>query len=81
MAFETLNRLKWTGKLGRCEVIILHRGAPGNKKVIDGAQITGLKRDHFCCGQGGRESLIPLHRVLEIRLDGEVIWKRNTAKG
>jgi uncharacterized protein (UPF0248 family) len=81
MAFDTLNRLKWTGKLDRSEIVILHRGAPGDRRVIGGSKVTEVKRSHFCYEEGGRERFIPLHRVMEIRLDGETVWKRSTGKG
>jgi uncharacterized protein (UPF0248 family) len=84
MVFETLNRLKWTGKLQDCQVVLLHRGAPGDKKVIPGDRITQVKKSYFYYKEGagmGDEKFIPLHRVLEIIVDGEVVWKRKTAKG
>lgn len=83
MAFETLNKLRWTGKLAECEVVILHRGAPHDQKTIPGSKITQVKKSHFYYkdGAGGRESFIPLHRVLIVRLRDEVIWKRSTRRG
>jgi len=81
VVFDTLNRLKWTGKLGNCSVTILHRGAPGDRKVIGGEQITQIKRGHFYYTSNNREILIPLHRVLEVSVDGESVWKRKTLKG
>lgn len=81
MAFNTLNRLKWTGKLDGAEIVIRHRGAPQETKVIAGSKVTQVKKSHFYYEDGGRESFIPLHRVLEIRLGGETIWKRSTGRG
>jgi uncharacterized protein (UPF0248 family) len=81
MVFKTLNRLKWKGGLQAARVVILHRGAPGDRKVIPGSRITQVKKSHFYYKDGGRESFMPLHRILEIRLDGETIWKRSTKKG
>jgi uncharacterized protein (UPF0248 family) len=78
MAFGTLNRLKWTGRLSSCSVVILHRGAPGDRKVINGGDITELKKSCFTYSSSGRECTIPLHRVLEIRADGDTLWRRRT---
>ena len=75
MAFEALNKLRWKGGLERCEIIILHRGAPGDRKTIHGSQITGLGR-HYFWYKNGRETTIPLHRIQEIWLDEKLIWKR-----
>ena len=81
MAFNTINRLKWTGKLGRCEIVILHRGAPDDKRIVPGAMVTQVKKSCFYYKDGDREGFIPMHRVQEIRLDGETIWKRSTREG
>ncbi|MBN2331202.1 MAG: DUF504 domain-containing protein [Candidatus Aenigmarchaeota archaeon] len=81
MAFDTLNRLKWTGKLGGAEIVIRHRGAPLERRVIAGPKVTRIKRSHFYYEDGGRERFIPLHRVLLIRLEGKTIWKRSTGRG
>jgi uncharacterized protein (UPF0248 family) len=82
MVYETLNRLKWTGKLDRCEITVLHRGAPGDRMVISGRDLTAVRKSCFYYrkGSSGREVLIPLHRVMEIRSGGEKIWERKTSK-
>ena len=76
MVFQALNRLKWKGGLQKCEIIILHRGAPGDRKTIHGSQVTGLDRHYFYYSGGGRETTIPLHRIQEVRLEGKSLWKR-----
>ena len=81
MVFETLNGLKWQGELGKCSIIILHRGAPGDRKVVEGSSVVEVKKSYFTYQKNGRESTIPLHRVLEIKSGKEVIWKRKTRKG
>lgn len=78
MVFEILNKLKWTGKLGEVEIVIIHRGAKDNKKIIYGSSVTEIKRSHFCYMERGKEIYIPNHRVLEIRMEGEILWKRRT---
>ena len=80
MVFQTLNKLKWTGRLEGCEIVILHRGAPDDKKVIKGSQLTEVKRGYFSFEAGGRETTIPNHRVLEIRLEGKPVWKRTNPR-
>ena len=81
MVFKTLNRLRWKGGLNAARVVILHRGAPGDRKVIPGSSITQVKKSCFYYKDGNRESFMPLHRVMEITVDGEAIWKRSTRKG
>ncbi len=81
MVFETLNKLKWTGKLEKAEIVFVHRGAEGDKKIISGKNITDIKRSHFYYKDNEHETHIPNHRVLEIRMGGKVLWKKRTSKG
>ena len=77
MVYRVLGRLLWRGGLERAEVVILHRGAPGDRKVIPGRQVTSVKRGYLLYrNDSGEEIIIPLHRVLEVRLNGETLWKR-----
>lgn len=76
MVFQTLNKLKWAGDLDRAEVVILSRGSPEDRKTISGRKITEVKRSHFYYKDNDRETFIPNHRVLEIRMKGKEIWKR-----
>jgi uncharacterized protein (UPF0248 family) len=76
MSFEVLNKLKWKGGLDGCEIIILHRGAPRDRKTIQGSQVTDLDRHYFYYSESGRETTIPLHRIREIWLDRKLVWKR-----
>lgn len=78
MVYNTLNKLKWTGKLQDCRLVILHRGAPGDEKLILGSQITEIKKSHFLYREEGRkeETYIPMHRVLRVVLEEKIIWER-----
>jgi uncharacterized protein (UPF0248 family) len=76
MVFQTLNRLKWSGRLKSCRIVILHRGAKDNKKVVEGSLVTEIKRSYFLYREKGRETFIPNRRVLEIRVNGRAVWKR-----
>jgi len=79
MAYQTLNKLKWTGKLNKSKVIILHRGAPEDRKIISGKDITEVHKHYFLykTSDDSEETLIPMHRILEIELDGKTIWKKS----
>jgi uncharacterized protein (UPF0248 family) len=81
MAFQTINRLKWEGKLSLCRVKILHRGAPGDEKEIEGRNIREVKKSYFTYESGGRETFIPLHRIRTIECAVETVWKKKTKKG
>lgn len=75
MVYNTLNRIKWTGKLDNCEVVIVHRNSADNKKTIKGRNITEIKKGYFLY-KNTREIYIPMHRILEVRLHGKIVWKR-----
>jgi uncharacterized protein (UPF0248 family) len=72
MVFQVLNRLKWAGKLSQAELVIVHRGAPGDRKTIPGSQIEEVKKSYFSVGS----KVIPNHRILEVRVKGRIVWKR-----
>lgn len=78
MAYEELNRLKWTERLSGAKITIIHRGAPNNQKLILGKNITEIKKGHFMYldDETGDETYIPMHRILSIELEGKVLWKK-----
>ncbi len=73
MAFprEVLNELKWhRGRLSDASIIYLHRGAPGDRRTVNGSEIVELERSFFTTD----ESKIPYHRIRRIVLDGETLY-------
>ncbi len=77
MVYRVLGKLLWMGGLERAEVMILHRGARGDRKTIPGDRITEVKKGFFIyVNQGGEETVIPYHRVQEVRLKGKTLWER-----
>ena len=75
MLKETLNKIFWHPNYKRedFEVVILHRGAKENKKIIplDDVEIKGNYLIYF-------DTYIPFHRILEIRnkKTGEILYKK-----
>ncbi|AIJ05162.1 hypothetical protein JH146_0312 [Methanocaldococcus bathoardescens] len=75
MLKEILNKIFWHPdyKKEDFEVIILHRGAEENKKIIslDDVELKGNYLVYF-------DTYIPLHRILEIRnkKTGEILYKK-----
>jgi len=78
---DVLSKLKWNGKLENCDIIILHRGAPGDRKEISGSNITEIKKSYIMFRNGGKETFIPLHRVMEITEGSRILWKKTGRKG
>ena len=79
---EALNRIKWTGNplLEGVRVWYIHRGAPGDMKVVDGTRILRLEHSFFVVLSHGRETHIPYHRILRIEFNGECVFKRQKEK-
>jgi len=75
---DVLNRIKWTSgsSLTRAQVVILHRGAPGDRKKIPGSQIISVGHLFF----ETTEATIPLHRILEIWYDGKLLFDRGSVR-
>jgi uncharacterized protein (UPF0248 family) len=69
-----LNEIKWRGlDMERCEIDILHRGAPQNTITASASEIE-LGRSFF--KYKGTE--IPYHRILRIRFEGREIFRRQS---
>ncbi len=68
---EVLNELKWhRGRLSDASITYLHRGAPGDRRTVNGSEIVELERSFFTTA----ESRIPYHRIRRIELDGEILY-------
>jgi len=71
---DVLNRLKWErgSSLQDVEIVIIHRGAPGDLMKIRGEEIISIGHMFF----ETPDSSIPLHRIVEIWNRGEKIFER-----
>jgi uncharacterized protein (UPF0248 family) len=77
---EVLNELKWRdGSLAGVEVTFVHRGAPGDVKVVRAEDIADLGRSFFTVGEQRGPTSIPYHRVLLVARRGETLWERRRA--
>ena len=78
---EYLNMIRWDSKIKEeeFEVSFLHRDDGSEKKMISFHQITTISSSWFhYMNQYNIETLIPFHRILEIRntRTKEIVWKR-----
>jgi uncharacterized protein (UPF0248 family) len=77
-----LNRLRWDERENpeRYVITYRHRGAPDDVLRIPASKIANLGKSYFTILEsleaGSEETVIPFHRVLEIRnvSNGRVIW-------
>lgn len=72
-----MNKIKWSsqGGLGDCEIVITHRGAPGDLKVIRGGSIRDIAPRALIIDEGGEEVIIPYHRIKVIKKGELVLWQ------
>ena len=74
---EVLNELKWReDALAEAEVWYVHRGAPGDARVVPGGAVADLQRSFLVLREDGRETMIPYHRVFRIARGGRSVWER-----
>jgi uncharacterized protein (UPF0248 family) len=75
-----LNRLRWDNQERPENYVIVyrHRGAPDDIKLIRATRIVKLGKSYFTIQESAasEESVIPFHRILEIRntADDSIIW-------
>ncbi|MFH1821810.1 MAG: RNA repair domain-containing protein [Methanobacteriota archaeon] len=77
-AREVLNKLKWGGKnqLGSVRVTIIHRGAPGDRRVVKGDEILELGHGFMRVMSPDGEVYIPYHRVTRIEIGGRSRYEK-----
>lgn len=74
---EVLNELKWReGALHEAVVHYIHRGAPGDTRIVEGARILELGASFFTLQDRRGPASIPYHRVFRIDRRGDIIWER-----
>jgi uncharacterized protein (UPF0248 family) len=70
---QIFNKLRWTGR--RAYFRYLNR--PGGEEEATTDDVVEVGANGVVVSRGGRESYIPYHRIVEIRLDtGEVLLER-----
>jgi len=75
---EALNKLKWHSKftLQNSKITIVHRGALGNIRVIDGADIIELGHSFMRVASPDGNVEIPYHRIIQTEVQGKILWQK-----
>ena len=74
---DMVNRIIWSNDKDLYSIVVIDRLAPGGKSVISGKCIKKVSRGFIIVSCHGFEnSMIPLHRVVEIRKDSTILWSR-----
>jgi len=69
---EVLNKIWWSDSRDQCFIVIIHRGAPNDRKIIPFTIINEIKAGYIFVG----EVQIPIHRIIEIVCNSKIIWRR-----
>lgn len=77
-SYEVLKKLLWRAKSGdldldNVEVTVIDRAAPTGERIVRLGTEVILMKDRLIIS----DAQIPLHRLVEIRVCGESIWKRS----
>ena len=71
-----LNEIKWRFDLGRCRIYYVHRGAPGDIKIVEGSEIKNIERGFLILKGEMQDVYIPYHRIFRIDFDDDKIFER-----
>jgi hypothetical protein len=75
-----LNEIKWRLDLNRCKVYYIHRGAPGDVKMIKGNVIKNIERGFLVLEGIVEDVYIPYHRIIRIEYDPQMIFEKKKNK-
>jgi uncharacterized protein (UPF0248 family) len=75
--YENLKRIFWLAKVGKVsldsvELLVLDRSSTSGVKLLQLNSEAVLLKDRIVSSS----SQIPLHRILEIRVGGRCVWRR-----
>jgi len=73
---DIFNEIKWRFDLCRCRVYYIHRGAPGDVKMVEGSAIRRIDRSFLVLEGAVDEVYIPYHRIVRIEYDDRIIFDR-----
>lgn len=78
-ARQILSKLGWHPEfdLQEAKVTIVHRGAPGDARVIEGSDIKELGPAFILVVTPEGEVEIPYHRILQIEARGQTLWRKS----
>lgn len=77
-----LNKHKWhLGNLDQLELVVQHRGAPNDQRIVFGTYIVDIKADGITVADyedDDGEVWIPYHRVLAVKQDDRLLWRKKS---
>ena len=77
---DIFNEIKWRFDLSKCKIYYIHRGAPGNMKIVEGSMIKGIGRSFLVFHGTMEDAYIPYHRIIRIDHEGKTVFDRKILK-
>ena len=77
---DIFNEIKWRFDLSKCKIYYIHRGIPGDIKVVDGSMIKSIERSFLVLYGIVEDSYIPYHRITRIDFEEKTVFDRKTLK-
>jgi len=77
---DILNEIKWRFDLRKCKVYYIHRGAPGDMKIVEGSAIKSIDRSFLILEGVVDDVYIPYHRIFRIDFEDQTIFERAARK-
>ena len=78
---DIFNEIKWRYDLGDSRVFYIHRGAPGDIRIVEGKGIKNIDRSFLVLEGAEQDVYIPYHRIVRIEFEGQIIFERERKKG
>jgi uncharacterized protein (UPF0248 family) len=72
-----LNEIKWRYNLSKCRVHFIHRGMPGDIRIVDGRDIKNIDRSYLVLESFPEDIYIPYHRIFMIEYNGEIVYEHH----
>lgn len=71
---DVLNEIKWRFDLRKCKVYYIHRGAPGDMKIVEGSAIKSIDRSFLILEGVVDDVYISYHRIFRIDYEGMPVY-------
>jgi uncharacterized protein (UPF0248 family) len=73
---DIFNEIKWRFDLSKCKIYYIHRGAPGDVKIVEGSTIKNIERSFLVLEGDFEDAYIPYHRIFRIDFEDQIIFEK-----
>ncbi len=77
---DIFNEIKWRYDLSKCKIHYIHRGAPGDVKIIEGTSVKKIEKSFLVLSGIVEDAYIPYHRIFRIDYEDKIVFDRSSLK-